>query len=222
MKFNQQGKTLEKIRKYDTIHLIVITSHHQEQTVESENIYSSPQSDVTSNHDELVDVKAFTTQGRLGRIHYLLYSMGYTMLGYLILGVVTAFTISALGEQTATMVLGLLALVTMLPLFIFSIIWTVRRCHDFNTTGWLALLLIVPLAPLIFWFIPGTKGTNRFGNKPKTGPWWGLLLLIVPVLILAAIAIPAYQDYVKRAQEMQMNGYNLQISAPLSNIKTMS
>ncbi len=59
---------------------------------------------------------------------------------------------------------------------------------------------------LIFWFIPGTDGPNRFGAK--TPPNSVLVLIVVwlfPALfiggIVAAVAIPAYSDYVKRAQQ---------------------
>jgi hypothetical protein len=85
---------------------------------------------------------------------------------------------------------------------------TIQRSHDFNMSGWFSLLALVPLVNLIFWFIPGTDGPNRFGAK--TPPNSALVLIgvwIVPILfiggILAAVSIPAYQDYVKRSQTQQ-------------------
>ena len=86
---------------------------------------------------------------------------------------------------------------------------TIQRAHDFDTTGWLSILMLIPLVNLLFWFIPGTDGENRWGAK--TPPNTVLVLIgawIVPVIffigILAAIALPAYQDYTKRAQERQI------------------
>ena len=98
----------------------------------------------------------------------------------------------------------------------FSYTLSIRRAHDFHKSGWWALLSLIPLVNLIFVFIPGTDGENRYGNKtpPNKG---GAAILIVTVLfvaimgILAAIAIPAYQQYVNRAKAAQG-----QIVTPLS------
>jgi type IV pilus assembly protein PilA len=92
-----------------------------------------------------------------------------------------------------------------LAIFAVQIVLTVRRAHDFDTTGWLALIALVPLVGLIFLFIPGTKGENRFGKPPPPNSVGVIILacllpLIAVVGILAAIAIPAYQDYTIRAQ----------------------
>jgi uncharacterized membrane protein YhaH (DUF805 family) len=97
-------------------------------------------------------------------------------------------------------------------LFTFIVIFmlTIQRAHDFNTTGWLSLVVLIPLVNLLFWFIPGTHGENRFGGE--TPPNSVLVLIaawLVPVLfiggVLAAVAIPAYQDYAKRAQSFKKN-----------------
>ncbi len=63
----------------------------------------------------------------------------------------------------------------------------------------------MPLVNFIFWFIPGTDGENEYGMKtPPNGVAVTILAMIMPVVfitgILAAIALPAYSDYVKRAQ----------------------
>lgn len=85
---------------------------------------------------------------------------------------------------------------------------TIQRAHDFNTTGWLSILVLIPLVNLIFWFIPGTGGENRFGlPTPPNRTSTVVVALIIPIVaavgILAAIAIPAYQQYVQRAKATQ-------------------
>jgi len=99
-------------------------------------------------------------------------------------------------------IVGYIAMVTVM------FMQTIQRAHDFNTTGWLSLLVLIPLVNLIFWIIPGTDGENRFGAK--TPPNSVLVLIavwILPVIfiggIAAAIAIPAYQTYMKRVQQQQ-------------------
>jgi type IV pilus assembly protein PilA len=82
-----------------------------------------------------------------------------------------------------------------------------------NTTGWLSVIIFIPLAALVFWLVPGTRGENDYGKPPPPNTVGVILLAcIVPVLffvggILAAIAIPAYQDYTIRAQVSE--GLNL-------------
>ena len=105
---------------------------------------------------------------------------------------------------------GIVMFVAYAFMLVISVILTVRRCHDFNTSGWLSLLLLLPLVPIIFWFIPGTDGPNKFGAKPPPNTVLvtigGLLIPIVFVGgILAAIAIPAYQGYVQQAQQASQN-----------------
>jgi type II secretory pathway pseudopilin PulG len=59
---------------------------------------------------------------------------------------------------------------------------------------------------LVLLFTPGTQGDNRFGSLPPPNSGWVVFgawsFLIVPFFggILAAIAIPAYRDYIARAQ----------------------
>jgi hypothetical protein len=89
-------------------------------------------------------------------------------------------------------------------LVVIGFMLTIQRCHDFNMSGWLSLLMLVPLANLIFLIIPGTDGPNRFGG-PTPPNTIGVLILawlfpaIAAIGIVAAIALPAYQDYQKRA-----------------------
>jgi uncharacterized membrane protein YhaH (DUF805 family) len=63
--------------------------------------------------------------------------------------------------------LGIFGLATIIP----SIAVQVRRFHDQDKSGWFVLLNLVPyigaLIVLVFMFIEGTKGPNRFGPDPK-------------------------------------------------------
>lgn len=56
-------------------------------------------------------------------------------------------------------------------------------------------------------FAPGTQGANNYGQPRDTKTWEKVLawmyILIFPLGILAAIAIPAYQDYTNRTQQQQ-------------------
>jgi uncharacterized membrane protein YhaH (DUF805 family) len=160
------------------------------------NPYAKPNAAVTAATQEYQEVKVFSTSGRIGRVRYIAYGMGiYFLLA--ILGALLAMVIGAVGQIIA----GIAILVIIIML-------TIQRCHDFNTTGWLSILVLIPLVNLIFWFIPGSDGENRWGAKtPPNGVGVIIGASIIPIVaiigILAAIALPAYQDYAKRAKAMQ-------------------
>ncbi|CAB3759096.1 hypothetical protein GQ57_20245 [Burkholderia sp. MSh2] len=51
-----------------------------------------------------------------------------------------------------------------LALLIPSVAVGVRRMHDTDHSGW---WLLCPVVNLVYLFIPGTVGENRFGDDPK-------------------------------------------------------
>ncbi len=150
----------------------------------------------TTQHFQQVNM--FSVSGRIGRARYIAYGFGM----WIMIGTIPRVLAPMLGP--AGPVVSVVALVALIAIVVML---TIQRCHDFNTTGWLSILVLIPFVNLIFWFIPGTDGPNRFGAP--TPPNSVLLLIgvwLVPVIfigVLAAIAIPAYQDYVKRAQQKQ-------------------
>ncbi len=175
---------------------------------ENLNPYAPPQKTVEPLTEEYAPVRVFSSKGRIGRLRYIAYTVGITLLAYLAFGA-GIFTAGALTntEMVAGIFMPFLSLSAMAIVITVNVLLTIQRCHDFNTNGWLSLLIVIPVLPLIFWFIPGTDGLNRFGPPPP--PNRGVLLYVIPLLlllivigILAAIAIPAYQDYVIRSQAM--------------------
>lgn len=125
--------------------------------------------------------------GRIGRIRFIYISFLIFLL----------FSIS----RGFGPLLGLLVAVACL---VGYALLTVKRVHDFNQSGWLALILGLPLVNFALWFIPGTDGKNKYGaptEKTKVGEV--ALAILLPLLITGALlyfAIPAYQQYVERAE----------------------
>lgn len=141
-------------------------------------------------------MRVFSVSGRIGRARYITYSFGL----FILIGIIGGLLGMVIGDA-ASLLTGVAALV-------IGFMLTIQRCHDFNTSGWLSLLILVPLANLVFWFIPGTDGPNRYGKPtPPNSVLTLVLVWILPIFfvvgILAAIAIPAYQQYLKRAQQVQ-------------------
>ena len=159
------------------------------------NPYQAPSAAVADAGDQTQPVKVFSVSGRIGRARYIAYGVGF----YILFGALAAGLSMALGAVgAALMAIGWVALV------VIGFMLTIQRCHDFNMSGWLSLLMFVPLANLIFLIIPGTDGPNRFGG-PTPPNSLGVLIAawflpaIMVIGIVAAIALPAYQDYQKRA-----------------------
>jgi uncharacterized membrane protein YhaH (DUF805 family) len=169
------------------------------------NPYRAPAAAVADAAEEYQPVNIYSVSGRIGRARYIAYTLGISILMGMVVaaiaGVLTAMGMPAVG--------GIATIILYIGLMVWMLMLTIQRAHDFNTTGWLSIIALIPLVNLIFWFIPGTDGENRWGAKtpPNTvmvliGAW------IVPVIfilgIVAAIALPAYQDYTKRAQDRQL------------------
>lgn len=164
------------------------------------NPFAAPQAAVSDSEDfadTTFKLNFFSASGRIGRVRFLAYSMGIGLLIMLVGGVLAAITTP------------MLLIVAYVALIYMNIMLTIKRSHDFNVSGWLSLLILVPMINLIFLFIPGTDGPNRFGRKTAPNGSTGVVVVVVLFVgiavigILAAIAIPAYQGYVQRAHAAQ-------------------
>jgi uncharacterized membrane protein YhaH (DUF805 family) len=172
------------------------------------NRYAPPQAqvaDVYSDPRSFAPVKLFSSEGRIGRLRYLAYSLVGSVV--MMFGLAIMAGISALIHLPALFVVGIVAIYG--AVIVFAVLLTIQRCHDLNWSGWLCLLYLVPVVSLIFLFLPGTPAANRYGAPPppnsKAVNVLGILMcLVIPLMgILAAIALPAYQDYTKRARAQQ-------------------
>lgn len=175
--------------------------------------YGTPKSDVGESMPEHGRLKVFTTDGRIGRLRYLGWSMALLLLA------MVAYLIAAGAMAVSPIVGGILMIPVVIGTVVISVMIGVQRLHDIGWSGWLWLLNLVPLIGSIFALlmlvVPGSQSANRYGPPPPPNSpgviamaWGGLVLwLVATVGILAAVAIPAYQDYVERAQQSQSLQY---------------
>ena len=182
--------------------------------------YQAPAADIRTHVDATYQPQFFAANGRLGRMRYFVYGVGLTMLTYLALAIVGLVASLAPGghkqaEASAgvAMLVGFLAIAAMVFLLVMTVIYAVRRLNDINLSGWMVLLMFVPLVNIIIalmlLFVPGSRGANNYGPAPVAnsggvvaGFALSLLGLVFYIGIMAAVAIPAYQDYVHRVQSM--------------------
>jgi uncharacterized membrane protein YhaH (DUF805 family) len=173
----------------------------------SANPYQTPEGQLTTDDQAVGEVKFFSPSSRINRLRYWAHSMLFTFAMFAVIAVIGL--LSAMVSTTLGIVLVVVAYIVMIA---FSFILVIQRLHDLNKTGWLSLLMLVPLANIYLFvlviFFKGTEGRNNYGlQTPPNKTWHWVMAFSMPVLmalvgILAAIALPAYQDYVQRAQGM--------------------
>lgn len=103
--------------------------------------------------------------GRATRTEYWLFFL-VNIIIHLVLGIV-----SSLLSLTAGDAVGILSLVYGLAVFLPSIAVMVRRFHDGGYTGWLGLLLLIPvigwIVVIVFMILPSERGDNKHGPDPR-------------------------------------------------------
>ncbi|MYN02643.1 DUF805 domain-containing protein [Pseudoduganella sp. DS3] len=182
------------------------------------NPYSMPQAQLTEPvSKETYMPKFFAVNGRIGRVRYLAYSMGagLLMLPLMLLLLGGSGFAAMMGSAETGASVGIVGSLIIYPLsFAVSIILARRRLHDMNKTGWLSVLVLIPLVNLfaVLWLLfgSGDAESNDFGPAPAPNTTgviilaWSLPVLVVAGGILAAIAIPAYADYAAKANAVQL------------------
>jgi uncharacterized membrane protein YhaH (DUF805 family) len=158
-------------------------------------------------------------RGRIGRLRYMAYQLAIYLLTMVGAGIFFAFAAGAgmLGkgpESVSTIMLYMVVL--YLPLIVLNVALSKRRFNDLNRSGWMLLLMIVPLVNVFVWLYlvcaQGSEGANDYGLPPgpdslliKIGGWLMPVLFILS--IAASIAIPAYQGYLKAARQQSSNSF---------------
>lgn len=158
--------------------------------MEATNPYQTPEGNLQQEGDALqADVQIFSPSGRIGRLRYLAYLTALTLVSYAVVAIPLVMMLGSDGSGSVDMLFGLVNAVVSIAGAVFGIIWAIKRLHDLDKTGWLALLMMVPLVNfimiLVLLFAPGTPNTNRFGPPPvpnTTGV--KVLAWLFPVLIL--------------------------------------
>ena len=111
-------------------------------------------------------------KGRAGRAEYFGFGFTVTLLLMLFGGVVGGI-FGAMGKtpEESSVTIGIMVRVFQLAFVVPGWCVAIRRCHDMGKSGWLSILLIVPLVNLIFvlvlLFTPGQAFPNEYGLPPQ-------------------------------------------------------
>jgi uncharacterized membrane protein YhaH (DUF805 family) len=174
-----------------------------------------PQSELTEPvGNETYTPKFFSLDGRIGRCRYWAYSIGagLLMMPVLILVMGAGFLTGAVANSSAGG--GMLGMLIGYGIsFAITIILARRRLNDMGKSGWLGLLMLIPLVNFFFalWLLfgPGDSQTNEYGPPPGPNSTGVIILAwILPIIfflgIIAAVALPAYAEYTAKARAAQM------------------
>ena len=105
--------------------------------------------------------------GRASRSEYWFFYLSFVVaaMGMLVLTVVSAFVLDALAG-----LMGMLTMVTYLGFFLPMLSVTVRRLHDLGKSGWMFLVVLIPIVGgilLLVWFVSdGEPYENEYGAVP--------------------------------------------------------
>jgi len=176
-------------------------------------------------------VKLFSAQGRIGRARLITYMTAGFGLYVIAAGLLAAAIF--FGAQTSGVVAFSVACVLLLiPLYIFAVLCQIQRSHDMDWSGWTVLLTYIPfvggLIGLLWLFIGGTPGINRFGAPPPPNPlsvkivglWLplaGLVLMVVGIvvgIVVAGIAATSSPEFMQGIKDGIAEGITAQHRKP--------
>ncbi|WP_048439484.1 DUF805 domain-containing protein [Caenimonas sp. SL110] len=171
------------------------------------NPYSPPTAhvvDVDGTGAQTQPLSVSTFKGRIGRLRYVAWMCG----GYLVLFGLAAFGGLIAGIAGTPRVVDVLTGIAAILFMIFWVFWTIQRSHDMGWSGWTWLWTIIPLVVLVWIFKGGDKGANQYGGPPPPNSLGvHVLAWLLPFIfffgVVAAVAIPAYSAYSKRANSVQ-------------------
>ncbi|BAP14170.1 MAG: cell division protein FtsK [Alcanivorax borkumensis] len=181
--------------------------------------YQAPKADVSmAGSQETYQPKFLSLSGRIGRMRYFVYAAGLTLLFYLVMGIAAALVIpgimsagqSAIG--VGAVIIGLIVMVGFIALMVMSWGYMVRRLNDINASGWLSLLMLVPIANLVLGLVMlfkrGSEGRNQYGAAPvsnsggvKAAFVIVLLLMVGYFGVLFPITMANYANYSQQAMQ---------------------
>ncbi len=121
--------------------------------------------------------------GRSRRMEYWMFYLFniIVLFGLIAIGAVIAGVTGQFDQEEPSGVflgiIGVLALIYLAIFFIPTLAVSVRRWHDQDKTGWMVLLFavlgaipfigwIASIANIVFMCLPGTSGSNKYGEDP--------------------------------------------------------
>lgn len=130
-------------------------------------------------------------KGRFNRLTFLGWNCLLLIANLLIGLIFISFmpnTIEAIFKNPNSLVVQAVFILPNIVFFAFTILFSIKRLHDFNFTGWMSLLLLIPFVNFFFVifliFIPGSATYNNYGEPRDTQTWESILAAILILLFI--------------------------------------
>ncbi|MDQ0126767.1 uncharacterized membrane protein YhaH (DUF805 family) [Pseudomonas lini] len=190
------------------------TPAHPPLSTDPDSPYAPPRAAVGEALPEFATLKAFSFEGRIGRLRYLAWTMVLMLVTLGIGAVLGVFGLALIStDSSAGLILGgLLAFILIVVLGFVSIQFSVQRLHDIGWSGWLWLLTLVPFVgsffPFVMMIMPGNNTANRYGAPPPPNSTAvkvlsALWLVVVAILFIGGLTggLTAIQSEYESAAE---------------------
>ncbi|KAA0982869.1 DUF805 domain-containing protein [Pseudomonas sp. ANT_J28] len=154
------------------LNLSDVHEHAPAVAADPESPYAPPRATVGEALPEFAALKAFSFEGRIGRLRYLAWTMSLTLVTLSAGSLLAVFALALINTDSTTAFIlgGVLALIGFVALGFVSIQFSVQRLHDIGWSGWLWLLTLVPFVggifPFVMVIVPGNNTANRYGAPP--------------------------------------------------------
>jgi uncharacterized membrane protein YhaH (DUF805 family) len=123
----------------------------------------------------IVQKLLFSFEGRINRAKFWLVLLGVAAVEVIVLSATGGSAYLTAADPAMVMQsmssTGYIPLIIFIPLFWIGLAANVKRWHDRDKSGWWVLINLVPVIGGLWslietGFLPGTRGSNRFGPDP--------------------------------------------------------
>jgi len=142
---------------------------------------------ININTQRYSEVDLLSVKGRIGRKLYFFYS---SLVPFISFWIFSSFAekISKQESGNNTIAYTLLGM-AILAVLLMVVHLTIKRCHDFNQSGWMAIFALIPFANIIFSLIPSDNGLNKYGEPAKPdSAFIKTAVIIFSILLIALVA----------------------------------
>ena len=137
--------------------------------------------------------KLFAMDGRIGRLRYLAYLMGVSIL----LGFGAILVVLLMSQVLGVEEVGSTAIMVLayIPILVLSFVIVIRRLNDMNKSGWLSLLNLIPIVNIgmALWLLfgSGDEGANQYGPPPCKNTTGVIVACIAPLVFAVVVGVMA-------------------------------
>ncbi|EPN36417.1 hypothetical protein A245_40598, partial [Pseudomonas syringae pv. actinidiae ICMP 19096] len=164
--------------------------------------YAPPKAQVDSEHYGHSTLKVFTTNGRIGRLRFLAWSMVQCV------ALVALIALALIVLNWSLVAGGLLIAVLVVVFVTIGVMIGVQRLHDLGWSGWLLLLNLVPfvgsLFPFLIMLLPGTRGANQYGPPPPPNTRGVKVLGIIWIAMIPIISVASIYYSIGKLAEAEL------------------